>query len=502
MSAAGGVTAEELVRSLRKRQAALPSEIGTFVVFEACEAMLSHAPLQATLGSLTISEEGSVSLPAAERTDQEGAARSLHGVLTSLLVAAGPPPTPALLRLAEEGPLEGRWTLDQMRDDLEAALVPLNRTASRRVLARLVRETARGETPSGRPRRGPTFNDLDEELSSLLGVEHEPTREIADEPTVPRQKVDSIRSQQRTDDTVRDAVERIEDAAEDVRYFDMPAPSRPGATEAKTVVDTRMPYESLPSAPKLRGFESLSERPPEGSIAPPRGKGALGGVVLVLLALGLVGAIFVLRPELVQRLAGGAEDKAPSKPTTPVVQAPQGGDLIVRVSNERAQILRFVGRGPVTVMHLPIGVAHEFVALADDASPTRVVVPADAQWETTPEGPRYEVAMQAGGALKPGAVLDLGDTLLPQNVGAPRGSLGSVRIVTTPRGAKVYQLIGFSPEAKIQDVALEKTEELLIWKRGHEPAQRVVAPSDYVDAEGRKAAQIELTLTALGKRPQ
>ncbi len=489
MSAAGGVTAEELVLSLRKRHAALPSEIGTFVVFEACEAMLSRAPLQATLSSLTISEEGSVSLPSAERTDQEGAARSLHGVLTSLLVAAGPPPTPALLRLAEEGPLEGRWTLDQMRDDLEAALVPLNRTASRRVLARLVRETTRGDIASHRPKKGPTFSDLDRELSNLLGVEHEHTDEIADEPMVPIP---------RTDDTVIEPIERLDDAADDISFFETRAPSRAGATEQKTIVDTRTPYGSSPSAPRLRGFESISERPQGGSLAPPKGKGTAFGIVLVLLALGLVGTIFAMRPELLQRLTDRAE--APPKPTPPVVLAPRAGDLIVRVSNERAQILRFVGHGPATVKHLPIGVAHEFVAIADGALPTRVVVPADAQWETTPEGPRYEVAMQAGGTLKPGAALDLGDTRLPQDVGAPRGGLGSVRIVTTPRGAKIYQLIGFAPEAKLQDVALDQTEELLIWKHGHEPVQRVVAPSDYVDQGGRRAAAVDVTLTELGKR--
>lgn len=506
MSATGGVTAEELVRSLRRRQAALPSEIGTFVVFEACEAMLSHAPLVATLGSLVVSDEGTVSLPSAERADQEGAARSLHSLLTSLLVVAGPAPTPALMRLAEEGPLDGRWTLDQMRDDLEAALVPLNRTASRRVLARLVREISRGDRPSGRAQPRLTFNDLDQELSSLLGVEHTPTRESPDEITQPRKREDEPRvvSSRKRDDTEREAVERLDDSHEDVSFLEA---RRVNHHEVKTVVDAYPPMSSHPSAPQLRGLDSISERAPNDTTLRSPAKSAWGGILLLLLAVGLITMILVLRPDVLQRLRGDAPEPVVTQAAAPIA-APEGGDLIVHVSNERAQILRFVGRGPATVKQLPLGVAHEFVAIADGSAPARVLVPADAEWEPSPEGPRYEVAMQAGAGLKPGAALDLGDSLLPQNVGTPRSQLGSVRIVTTPRGAKVYQLIGFAPEARIENLKLDQSEELLIWKRGHEAVQRTVAPADFVSQAGegagtragKKVAQIDLTLGPLSKR--
>lgn len=503
MSAGGGVTAEELIRSLRRRQAALPAEIGTFVVFEACEAMLSRSPLVATLSNLSISDEGAVSLPSAERADQESAARSLHTLLTSLLVAAGPAPTPALLRLAEEGPLDGRWTLDQMRDDLEAALVPLNRTASRRVLARLVRETGRGDKPSGRPQPKPKFNDLDEELSDLLGVERQPTREPPEEQIKANVRdEDNTQPRQRRDDTVREPVNRVSADDDDIRFFDAPAASRASAVEPRTIVDNRAPaMESVPSVPQLRGLDSLSERAPRMSMPPVRTKSALGGVGLVVLAVGLLGAILVLRPDALQRLRGETPAAEQPKPKPAPPAAPVGGDLVVRVATERAQILRFVGRGPVTVPNLPLGVAHEFVALADGASPTRVLVPADAEWERTPEGPRYEFAMQAGPAEKAGVAVDFGDTLLPQNVGTPRSELGSVRIVTTPRGAKVYQVIGFAPEARIQDLTLDHTEELLVWKAGHEPLTRVVSPSDFIPQGGRKVAELSLTL-ALAAKPK
>lgn len=105
--------------------------------------------------------------------------------------------------------------------------------------------------------------------------------------------------------------------------------------------------------------------------------------------------------------------------------------------------------------------------------------------------------MQAGAALKPGDAIDLGDSLLPGDVGTARAELGSVRIVTTPRGARVFQLIGFAPEARIENLPPGATEELLIWKRGYEPVQRIVAPGDFVQEGGRRKAQLDVTLSPL-----
>src|SRR5262245_19294104 len=99
MSAAGGVTAEELVKALKKRRATLPAEIGTFVALEACEAMIARGPALVALKNLRISDEGVVCIEEAAPADEEGGAHALHSSLTSLLVAAGPAPTPALMRL-------------------------------------------------------------------------------------------------------------------------------------------------------------------------------------------------------------------------------------------------------------------------------------------------------------------------------------------------------------------------------------------------------------------
>ena len=169
MSAAGGVTAEVLLRTLVSLKTRLPGEIGTFLILEACEQALSNGPCQVSLAQIRISEDGAVSLTDTPPAEERDCARALHRDLTSLLVASGPAPTPALMRLVEEGPRGGVWSLHQLRDDLEASLVPLNRNASRRVLARLVREVQSDPWTAQRPSAPPTFQDLDSELSSLLG---------------------------------------------------------------------------------------------------------------------------------------------------------------------------------------------------------------------------------------------------------------------------------------------------------------------------------------------
>src|SRR5690606_13609886 len=153
-------------------------------------------------------------------------------------------------------------------------------------------------------------------------------------------------------------------------------------------------------------------------------------------------------------------------------------------------VLKYVGRGPAIASERPAGVAHEFVAIADGRSPTRAVVPADAEWEPADGGARrYELAMQAGS--EPMEVLDLGPTTLPRNVGAPSGALGSVRVITNPPGAKVYVLVGFSPTVTVENVRTEEAIELLVYLEGHAVERLVVGPSDWQPTEdGVKRASV------------
>jgi hypothetical protein len=502
MTRPASVTAEELVRALKRRQATLPAEIGSFVVLEACEALLVRGPELLTLDGVHISEEGSVWLPSGTRCSEADAAVALHGLLASILVAAGPAPLPALMRLLEKGPSGGSWTLSGMRDDLEASLVPLNRGASRRVLARFVREIGRAERA---PASKPSFNQLDSELSSFLGVEELPPAPVATPvPSPPPVREEHDDSADFHD--MRDAVRFFESVRPLARPITSKTEVDHSRAESQTARDAREPAVGRRASGRAPPAEHSASDPPRESqldLAAPRKTKALlaGGVLLVLSALLLV-VTLKLRPELQSRFVKAPVDAAEAGSTQRklILKRPPSGDLVVRVSTERAQILLLVGRGPVSVPHLPLGVAHEFVAVADGLSPARLLIPANADWETTPDGRRYEAAMQLG-EVNPSAPLELGDTLLPQDVGSPSGNLGTVRVVTTPRGAKVYQVIGFAPEARVEQLPLDATQELLVYRKGYAPELRVVAPSDYLDAPPGQAlakrAELDVTLSPL-----
>jgi hypothetical protein len=70
-----------------------------------------------------------------------------------------------------------------------------------------------------------------------------------------------------------------------------------------------------------------------------------------------------------------------------------------------------------------------------------------------------------------------------------------VRVVATPRGARVYQLIGFSPEVTVQDLPLDQPQELLIYREGYVPLVRSLAESDFEPKGNRRVAELTVELT-------
>ncbi len=181
-----------LVDELKERGDRLPFEIGAFVALEACEDLLQHAVLL-DADDVRVTADGSVVVASSKSAEADEAAKSLISVLARLLTAAGPGVPPYLLDLIAEGP-DTHKTLDlrTLHDAIEASLIPLNRSASRRVLARLVRET---DQPPAMPKSTIDPRELDAELDELLResrpkVEPEPEPEPKAEakaPEPPRQ---------------------------------------------------------------------------------------------------------------------------------------------------------------------------------------------------------------------------------------------------------------------------------------------------------------------------
>jgi hypothetical protein len=533
-----------LIAMLKRKGIPLPSEIGAFVALEACEQILD-APVRVRDAELVIGEIGEIAvLPSSERASEADAVRSILLLLGDLLVCSAPGVPEMLLELVEHGPSDS--TLERLRDELEACLLPLNRGATRRVLARLLREARKeGERSSTRAVQQPDSSALDAELDVLLGAAQvaAPARpalipslrdaraalgpsapvppapppghrrsEAAARKAAPFDGADPELSPSSADPVAPHAASAAAESAADgggrgpagTAKLSSPRPaaqSPPAAASAREQVEAsaapRSSGRATERGPALRTEQMLEEE----IAAPGISGGAVLGGLLVLVALVLVTAYLLLGQQGARQLlglppSGTAQSTAATAGPTPTKVDRRVGELRVSSEPARAQVFLLIGNGPALATDLPVGVAHEFVALAEGHAPARAVVPSDAIWEPYSGQPRYELAMQTGKEATKVEELELGATLLPQDVGTPTGALGSVRVITTPPGSKVYQLIGFTPDVRVENLPLDRDYDVLLYLRGREVVERHLAAADFRETEGKLVADVELRLPA------
>ncbi len=499
------VTVEQLREQLQRKGIPLPCEIGAFIALEVCEQIV-RAPVRLRTSDVWLGEVGEIMVdPAAARATDEAATRAVLMVLGDLLVSSAPGVPSMLLELVEEGPSSGKWTLAGLRDDLEACLLPLNRGATRRVLARLLREAQRegarvGNRPSGRPDEAA----LDAELDALLGLDpEEPPTQKKPRPAAPAPSAPDVAPPApRPPDVVTKAavaptIPSLPSAAKDAP----PAGAREAGAAARTPfpaaapaptpvpVPARAPEPQTQSGRRVRTYDLFEDEP-----RPKSGGAVIGGVFFF--AAVVLGIAYITVGQMGARKLLGLPA---SDVVAPVASAPsaasviESGELHVTSTPPHAQVFLRLGPGPALATDLPVGVAQEFVAIANGRVPTRAVVPADAAWESAGQGQaRYELAMQTGKELASGADVELGATLLPQAPGAPKGSLGTVRVITTPPGAQVYQLIGFTPDVRVSGMHVDRSYELLVYVPGYAIETRVVQAADFAGVE--HVASLDVTL--------
>lgn len=508
MSQLLGMTVEDLVATMKQRQVRIPSEMGTFIALSLCEA-LEGAPAALKPSEVRIADDGTVSVfaPPGHATSEE-AARSVVSILGSLLVAAGTGVPRGLVGLLEHGPSSGRWDLPSLRDDLEASLVPLNRAAARRVLSRMLREAGkarpRGSSmePSAPP---PGDRSLDDQLDALLGgMEELPS--VTPEPGVEvgQRRFDTEYDPNAERDLDAELDATIDELGLAVRASQRPtldargAPPQADADDATWADDGPARLEAPAAGPAPHGeLSALADE-----LDAPKTRFLPWILTLLAVAAATAAALALMRPDLVDTLLG--RPLPPPEPSGPTDEdrsrllrehRARFGTLRVQVSPPRAQVLMHVGQGPAVAEALPLGVAHEFVVIADGRRPARAVLPADAEWEQREDGRRYELAMQAGDEPMSAEELVLGPTRLPPNVGSPSGALGDVRVITNPPGAEVYVLVGFSPLVTVENVRTDRPVELLIYHEDHPLERRAISPGDWEQEEdGGKHASLSVVL--------
>jgi hypothetical protein len=404
---------------------------------------------------------------------------------------------------------------------LEAALVPLNRQAARRVLSRMIREARRPATE--RP-PAPTSAGLDDAIDALLdggatarypatfdpGPASDPPAPSA-VPSRPPALRPPARPVEGLPPSVPPPLVQPAPQPAPVQLAPVqPAPVQPAPVQpAPAQLASAELARSEPARPKPAPRAPAPEDAPRAprpieladDLAPPSRGGGVWVVLATLVAAAAVGALVFARqrPDLVDQLLGRpSADQLPDA-AVPTPAPPSAGTLEVRSTPAEAQVFLFVGRGPAVVDDLPTGVAHEFVVIADGRAPQRVIVPADGTWERTDEGPRYELAAQAGPPLEAGvdpATVALGPSLMPRAPGSP-GELGSVRVVTNPPGAKVFMLIGFTPDVRVENLSTDTAYEILVWAEGHRLERALVGPSDWQGEGSAQTARLDVTLAEL-----
>ncbi|MBW2464433.1 MAG: hypothetical protein JRH11_22480 [Deltaproteobacteria bacterium] len=271
------------------------------------------------------------------------------------------------------------------------------------------------------------------------------------------------------------------------------------------------PVAEAPWQPPSRRQDSIDlSGLQEVAYAKKKGRGIWWAMLFLLLSAGLLAGVAVLRPDAVDRFLGNETpeqreqqrlDAERNADQLRVVEehAARYGVLTVDATPAEAQVFRYVGRGPAIAAELPVGVAHEFLVIPEGKAAARAVVPADAVYEATDDGPLYELPVQGSADDMRFEDLVLGDTELPRDaLGSPSGETGRVRVVTAPREAKVYQLIGFAPSVRVENQRTDQPVELLVWAEGHQAQRIVLGPSDWTDEAGERGADVNIELVPVG----
>lgn len=187
------VTLQTLVKHLQRRGSPLAAESALFVTLECAEAFEKDGHRALVMSAVRIDSEGVVVLTDASKCDEREAVRSL-GHIAQQLCANLPPPSLALAKRIASGDIA---TVSDVRIALEAQLVPLNRGAARRIVARLIRDALKDaeaavQVPSDPPKGAETSDvggattssDPLESLGAKLAVSIDPLSTVVSESAV------------------------------------------------------------------------------------------------------------------------------------------------------------------------------------------------------------------------------------------------------------------------------------------------------------------------------
>ena len=143
------VTLDEIFAVVAQKRVPLAPELAGYLVLELAEGAGNAGEIDSRY--VYVSEEGTVALVRGPQEPGGDAETSLRRLLAKLLETAGAQ-TPSLASVARR---RGGAGVGPLVEELEAALIPVNRSAGKRALARLARETKRVTQRVGRNASAP-----------------------------------------------------------------------------------------------------------------------------------------------------------------------------------------------------------------------------------------------------------------------------------------------------------------------------------------------------------
>jgi hypothetical protein len=275
----GSVTLEDVFSVVEAKRVPLAPELAGYLTLEVADGSQA-AGGEVDARTVYISEEGTVALVRPKKDSPAGDAEtSVRAILAKLLDASGSA-TPALSASAKRKPGVG---LPALVSELEAALIPVNRAAGRRALARLAREVKRVTLGVGRNASVPP-------PANRPAAPRTPAKPIddvmsgPDAPPGPRQSVESFPDEALTADRVNQAQGLASNmhVPDSHPTGDAPKPPVPllGLTPPPVPGAPAAGPRTVPPPPPARGNAALRAPPRGGSAAvapPPRGKGGPAG---------------------------------------------------------------------------------------------------------------------------------------------------------------------------------------------------------------------------------
>lgn len=194
------VTLRDVFLAVSYGDASLVGESAGYLILGAADAALGDRE-QASLDSIAIDEEGSVRLRG-PKVDEDDAERALRQLL-ALLLKKVRIPSNNLQRVASRSEPRG---LQGLVAELEAALVPVNRRAARRTLARLCREAKKS---AARQHAFARVEEIEPQVVEPVSVAVEPSPEPAQVQMAPSPAPVEVTTVSRAEQTVDPQARRV-----------------------------------------------------------------------------------------------------------------------------------------------------------------------------------------------------------------------------------------------------------------------------------------------------